>query len=273
VSVAGGAGLATLNSAVANPEKHYVNLHTTVYGGGAVRSQLGAAATGAPTIAAVISAVSDPNRRTLAPGGLFTVFGSNLTRVAATLSAFSGQSLPSSLNGVGVSVGGRAAPLIQVTPGYIVAQVPFETAPGSVPVMVTSPAGRSAAVNVTVAATAPAIYFDAEGAIATDLSYRLIRSTNAARAGDRVWVYSTGMGQASPALQNGSLALTYGTVSGVTATVGGRPANVIAAVSSPGFAGVYQTLIEIPSGLAPGNQPVVLTLGGNSSNSAMIPVR
>jgi uncharacterized protein (TIGR03437 family) len=271
--VTGGAGLATLNSMMATPERHYVNLHSTVNTGGVVRAQVGEASSAAPAVSAVISAVSDPARTTIAPGGLFTVFGSNLARVSGNLGAFAGRTLPAALNGVSVTLANGEARLIQVSPTFLVAQAPFETTAGAAPVVVTTPTGRSTAFNVTVAASAPAIFFDADGAIATDLNYRLIRANNPAAAGDQVWVYSTGMGQASPALQTGALAADASSVSGVTATVGGRAARVVASVASPGFAGLYQTLLEIPAGTAAGNQAIVLMVGGNSSNAAAIPVR
>jgi hypothetical protein len=73
-------GLGTLNSLVANPEFHYVNLHTTTHPGGVIRAQLTPLTSSVPSISAVISSVSDPNMRTVAPGGLMTIFGSNLAK-------------------------------------------------------------------------------------------------------------------------------------------------------------------------------------------------
>ena len=69
-----------------NPENYYINLHTTVNGGGAVRAQMAGANTAMPSVVAVISAVSNPQLRTGAPGGLMTVFGSNFSKIPSPVS-------------------------------------------------------------------------------------------------------------------------------------------------------------------------------------------
>ncbi len=46
----------------------------------------------------------------------------------------------------------------------------------------------------------------------------------------------------------------------VRVTIGGKTANVSYAGLSPGFAGLYQINFTVPSGLAAGNQPIVLTI-------------
>ena len=74
-----------MNSLLRNPENHYLNLHTTVHAGGAVRAQLAAANPRMPRIVDVISAVSDSRLRTLAPGGQFTIFGDDLVKVPTAL--------------------------------------------------------------------------------------------------------------------------------------------------------------------------------------------
>jgi hypothetical protein len=93
-------GLATLNSLVANPEFHYVNLHTTTHPNGVIRAQLTPLTSSVPSISAVISSVSDPNMRTVAPGGLMTIFGSNLAKTDSNIGgSFSGEKLPFTFNG------------------------------------------------------------------------------------------------------------------------------------------------------------------------------
>jgi hypothetical protein len=63
--------VATLNSMMVTPEKHYINLHTRVNASGAVRSQMGVARTSDPALAGaalVGSAVT-----TAAPGALVSL--------------------------------------------------------------------------------------------------------------------------------------------------------------------------------------------------------
>jgi uncharacterized protein (TIGR03437 family) len=55
-------------------------------------------------------------------------------------------------------------------------------------------------------------------------------------------------------------------------TIGGVNAPVSFSSLAPGFVGLYQVNAEVPSGLATGNQPVILSIGANSSNSVLLPV-
>jgi uncharacterized protein (TIGR03437 family) len=280
VTVTSSAGIATLNSLLSNPENHYVNLHSTVNPGGVIRAQLRPASTGVPTLTAAISAVSDPALRTAAPGGLVTVFGTNLVKVQSDLlAAFDGASLPTTFNGTQVTIGGKPAPLLVVAPTYIVAQVPTDAATGSQAVTVRNANGAAAAtnVNITVAPAAPAVFFDANGGIFQKNSdFTLIGANNRARAGDIVLVYSTGLGATTSALQSGQITPapgttnTFYTTAPATVTVGGREARVIYSIASPGFAGLYQTAFEVPAGAGTGNVPVVLRVGGVASNSVNI---
>jgi uncharacterized protein (TIGR03437 family) len=279
VTVSTEAGLRTLNSLVANPEAHYVNLHSTVNPGGVIRAQLRAADTTMPAVTAAIAAVSDPAINRVAPGGLITIFGTNLVKVQSDLLAASnGVMLPTTFNGTQVTIGGRPAPLLVLTPTYIVAQVPTDVQTGSQAVAVRNSNGAAAAtVNVTVAANAPAVFFDASGGIFQKNSdFSIVGANNRARAGDIILVYSTGLGATTAALQSGQITPGPGTsntfynTAPATVTVGGRDARVIYSIASPGFAGLYQTAFEVPAGAGTGSVPVVLRVGAVASNSVNI---
>lgn len=281
VNVTTQAGLAALNSLVANPEAHYVNLHTATRPNGIVRSQLAPANTALPAITGVISAVSDPNLRTVAPGGLMTVFGTNLVKTNADVgSAFDGQNLPTAFNGTQVTVGGKVAPIAVLTPTYIVAQVPLDAAQGNQAVVVRNANGEVAtASTVQVSNFAPALYFDSNGGLLTTLDYTPVNASNPARVGEMVWLFGTGMGAltpraGAPRLETGDLTplgSIYDTAT-ATVTVGGRNAPVLASVSSPGYAGLNQLVFTVPEGVS-GNVPVVVTIGGVRSNSVNLAVR
>ena len=57
----------------------------------------------------------------------------------------------------------------------------------------------------------------------------------------------------------------------VAVTIGGQATKVAASIASPGFAGLYQTAVTVPSGS--GTQPVVLKIGNAASNSVNITVK
>jgi minor extracellular serine protease Vpr len=55
-------------------------------------------------------------------------------------------------------------------------------------------------------------------------------------------------------------------------TIGGANAAVSFSGLAPGFVGLYQVNAVVPAGLASGNQSVVISVGGSSSNSALLPI-
>lgn len=278
VTVSNQTGLATANSLAANPENHYINLHTTVNPGGVVRSQLAPAMTGAPRVDAVISSVSDPARKTVAPGGLMTIFGANLGRAGADIGGgFNGAQVPASFNGTQVTIGGRPAPLLTLSPEYIVAQVPYETATGNQPLTVKNPVGTSPAVQVPVAAVAPAIFFDAEGGLFTNSSFQLVGRAGApARRGQFLTLFSTGLGALRPAAGGtpgtGAVPTSVYQPEPVTVLVDGRAVTAAGTYAVPGYLGLYQTTFALPSDGRSGRIPVQIRSGEATSNSVMLMV-
>jgi uncharacterized protein (TIGR03437 family) len=57
-------------------------------------------------------------------------------------------------------------------------------------------------------------------------------------------------------------------------TIGGVPANVSFSGLAPGYVGLYQVNAQVPAGLAANDAvPVVLQMGGTTSNAAAIAVQ
>ncbi len=264
------AGLATVNSLLSTPEKVYINIHTTVNGSGAVRAQLGAAAAGAPVVKAVISAVNDKALTTLAPGELVTVYGDNLARNTGDLRAFTGQNVPTAFNGVQVTIGGKTAPLIFVSPGQINVEMPFETPTGASNVVVTVGGVASTAFPVTVAPTAPGIFFDPVVAVVKQ-DFSLVSPDNKVKPNDILIIYATGLGQTTPPVTTGRLldVTPQANTGPVTATIGGQPVQtVIYSIASPQFTGLYQVAIRVPMNIPAGaDQKLVISVNGVASNS------
>lgn len=267
------ANTAVLTDILINPENHYVNLHTSVDPGGMMRSQLAPGVSAPPAIAAVIAADNDKDATTVAPGGLVSIYGANLVKVEATLEGWQGQTVPFGLNGTSVTVGGKPAALLYVSPGQINAQVPVDVPAGAQPVVVTSVVGASASFSVTVAPTAPAIFFSPVAAVLKNSDYSLVGATNPAHPGDVLLVYCTGLGATFEPLATGALVTDASAASraAVTATIGGQNATVIYAIASPGFVGLYQVAVTVPQGVS-GNVEIELTSGGVESNSVTVPV-
>lgn len=279
VTVATADALTALNALVQDPSGFYENLHTTDNPGGAIRSQLVTTPAGKPVVGSVTSAATT-TLRTVAPGEIVSVYGSSLATFVSDLSGFfQPTALPTGLNGVSVTVAGIKAPLYYVSPLQVNAQIPLEVASGQQPVVVTTAGGSSTALNFAVANAAPAIFVDQGSGLAAIIKNNdgsLITSGNPATAGDILLIYSTGLGQTTPTLRTGSLQSptggSFNNTVDVAVTIGGQTARVIYSIASPGFAGLYQTAVVVPSGVT-GTSAVLLRVGTVASNSVNIAVR
>jgi len=102
-----------------------------------------------------------------------------------------------------------------------------------------------------------------------------ISASNPAHAGDVVELYGNGLGPVNNQPPSGtawSSGALPSTKSPCTVTVGGVNAPV-GYCGLAGYPGEYQINITVPSGLAAGNQPVVVTTGGVSSKAASLPIK
>jgi uncharacterized protein (TIGR03437 family) len=266
-TVGAGAGLASLNGIVDNPAAHQID----VVAASTISAPLAAANNALPSVAAVIPIVEVTDLSTFAPGELVEIYGTNLALVTTDLDGWPGGSLPSPLNGVSVLLGGHGARILYVSPGQVDALLPFGAPLGSQRLTLTNANGTSAPFGLNVAAQAPAIYnFAFENS-----NFSLVSQANPAHASDILVFYTTGMGQTTPPLITGQIvpSADYNTAL-VTVTIGGVNANVIYSIAAPPYvAGLYQMAVTVPSGLAPGNQPVVATSGGLQSNTVAIVVQ
>ena len=274
------AALAAVNGLLSNPEGFYLNLHTTVNPGGAVRGQLAATNTAKPSVLAFISGVSDANNTVGAQGGLMTAFGENFFKVGSSLVGI--PSLPASVNGTSVRIGGTDARILALgeTGGrpsqYVVVQVPFDAQIGARDVVISNSNGAGDAFRTTVAAVSPALYYDALGGIALRRDFTLVRPATPAAAGEVIGLVATGLGVTTPALETGQFAPLLpvaGVAQNITATIGGRAATVLAAAALPGYAGVYAVTVMVPAGLPTGNAMTQIRAGTVASNTVAIQVR
>ena len=277
VTVATAAGIATLNSIAKDPSQAYNNLHTMVYPNGAIRAQL---AGPAPKPNATGVAANASTILSAAPGSIISIYGTGLANYATGLNVLNGLTqLPTSLNGVTVTIAGISAPFYFVSPGQLNVQVPFEVPAGTQPLVVSTAGGSSTTLNITVAAAAPSIFIVSTatsiGTVVKNNDFSLVTPANPVSAGDVVVIYSTGLGQSVPAsLTTGGL-VPMGALlntAAVSVTIGGQDAPVIYSIASPGFAGLYQTAVKVPAGVN-GTATLVLKMGAASSNTVNLAIR
>jgi uncharacterized protein (TIGR03437 family) len=207
----------------------------------------------------------------LSPGGIFAIFGSYFSCVPTGASSVP---LPTAINGVSVQVNGTDIPLFYANDDQINAQLPYGTAVGSATITVTGAGGTSAASSLPVEAAGPGIFEIGTQAIAVNADGTLNTTTNGAASGSYISVYFTGTGPVSNAPATGAAAPTSPLAQATlpySATIDGDAATVTFLGLAPGFVGLGQANITIPS-LAAGNYPLVITIGGVASNSATITV-
>jgi len=202
----------------------------------------------------------------ISPGCLATVFGTNFA--SGTVSA--NPPLQTALSGVSVSVNGRLAPILFVNGTQINFQVPWETSVGTATVTVSVNSTASQGASVPVTAAAPGLF-----AVAQNSDFSINSPSNPALVGSAIMTYLSGSGPVTPAVADGAATPLSGLVtatSTVTATIGGEPAQVPFAGLTPGLVAVTQVNIVVPSDLASGDYPVVVTIGTENSNSFTISV-
>jgi len=213
----------------------------------------------------------------IVPGSWLTIKGSNLSPTTNTWEKFIvNGNLPTSLDGVSVSVAGKPAYVYFVSSGQINVQAP-DVGTGPVPVTVSTPSGTSAALTATVSAQAPAFFlWPGSQAVATRNSDASLAVKNgtfagattvAAKPGDVLILWGTGFGPTSPVVPAGILTPSdklYST-SPVTVKLGTTDVQVFGAALSPGFAGLYQVAIQVPASMADGDYALKATVSGVTS--------
>jgi uncharacterized protein (TIGR03437 family) len=202
-----------------------------------------------------------------APGMPMAIEGAGL---AASTLRTSRIPVPFSLAGVSATVNGISAPVYAVAPGEIEIQIPYETGSGSA-VLAVNNNGQVASYSFPVAVTAPGIYnFFIDNTSGT---------TNSARPGDIMTMFVSGAGDLTPSLATGATPSSFAGITSlprprlpVSVTVGGEPVEIEFAGNATGLVGVIQINFTVPAKLAPGPQPVVVTVGSAVGDPVMLPL-
>jgi uncharacterized protein (TIGR03437 family) len=176
-----------------------------------------------------------------------------------------------------VTVGGTPAPLYYVSATQINMQVPWQAAGNaSTPVLVTNNGQASLAYTLPLRALDPGIFVNSDGSAAVlSQAGTQITPSNPATPGQVLSIYATGLGPVSPAIQTGQLTplgTLYNTTNQPTVTVGSSSASVSFAGLAPNFVGLYQINFTVPAGIAAGNLPLVVGVGGITSAPLILAV-
>jgi uncharacterized protein (TIGR03437 family) len=273
-----GAGLA-FTAMTPGPAAGRANLTATVRGIPPATVTATATAAATPVSEVSISDVVDGAafQPAIASGGWVTIRGSRLAATTRTWEKrdFSGDRLPAALDGVSVTIAGRAAPVYFVSPSQVNVLAPLGLTAGTATVVVTTAQG-SASKTVTVEAVRPAFFMlDPDGrkylaAVHPDgrlagkagLFSASPNLTSPLAPGGRALLFGTGWGSTNPALPDGATfsdARPLTNPSAARISIGGQATTVeFAGAVSPGL---YQFNIVVPN-LPAGDHSVVGELNG-----------
>jgi uncharacterized protein (TIGR03437 family) len=232
-----------------------------------------------PTITSITNAAGEGSA--IAENTWIEIKGLNLstqTRLWQTADFVNNQ-LPTQLSGVGVTVNGKNAYIYYISPTQVNVLTPVDSTQGSVQVQLTNNGAVSAPFAMQLQSYAPG-FFEFNGgpyAAATHSNGSLAGpaslfpgASTPVTPGEILTLYAGGFGQTSPPLTSGSVTQT-GTLPALPQIkIGGIAATVqFAGVVSPGL---YQLNVYVPASAPAGDNTVVATYDGASSNTALISV-
>ena len=217
----------------------------------------------------IVNAASySPFTTGVSPGDFVLLFGSNLG--PSTLQGASSLPLPTKLDNVKVLVNNVPAPISYVRSDQIAVIVPFETTASVAQFQVINNGQASNVVTEFVNLTTPGVFTQDESgsgyAAALHVNGSPVTPASPAQAGETVAVYMSGLGTVFPAILDGVGAPSNPpstTSNTFNADISGTTANIAFQGLAPGFAGLYQVNIQIPTGLTAGDNS--LDIGGPDS--------
>jgi uncharacterized protein (TIGR03437 family) len=230
-----------------------------------------------PSITAVANAGGF--QTSLASATWVSIFGTNLSTAIYTWqnSDFVNGMLPTTLEGVSVTINGMPAFIDYISPTQINVLAPDDAATGPVQVQVTVAQQTSNSFSIAKNQFAPAFFTIDNGAYVAALhsDYTLVGSANLlpgvttrpAQPGETIELYATGFGPTNPTLPTAQLVSTPAVLANqVQVTIGGMAATV--AYAGLVESGTYQLNVTVPN-LPNGDAPIVATIGGVISQTGV----
>jgi uncharacterized protein (TIGR03437 family) len=211
-----------------------------------------------------------------------TIQGTNLASTTDNWnSSIKNGQLPDSLDGVTVLFDGMPAAVNYISPTQINVLAPNVTL-STTRVVVTNAGSIGAATSAPANQYGPAFFSWPENQVVAtrqDFSYAAksgtfpTLATVAAKPGDVIILWGSGFGPTTPVAPIGLETpsdTTYSTSTLPTIMIDNVPATVYGAALAPGFAGLVQVAIQVPTSLGNGDWPVVARIGGVQSESGLV---
>jgi uncharacterized protein (TIGR03437 family) len=236
-----------------------------------------------PLIGGVSNAAS--GLAAIAPNAFVSIYGSDFTPAGFSddwSKSIVNGNLPTTLDGVSVSVGGVPAYVSFVSPWQINILTP-NVASGNTSITVTAATTTTIPVTVVSQQFSPAFFPWPNGQpVATHLDYSWAvkngsfgATTVPAKPGEYIILWGTGFGPTTPTAPFGVTipsGTTYYTANPVSVTIGSVNAPVYGTALASGFGGLYQVVALVPATLTNGDYALVATVGGVASATTMLTV-
>jgi protocatechuate 3,4-dioxygenase, beta subunit len=208
----------------------------------------------------------------ITPGAWLTIVGDDLSKTTRTWNSQTeiiGGKLPTTLDGVSVTINGKPASIFYISPGQINVQAPSDAGSGSVQVVVKNSDGTSDPVTAAIQTILPGFFLfnrNYVAAVRPDGSYvgpaGLLQglTTTPAKPGETISLYGTGFGPTSPNVNAGEV---FRGAASLTNAVQIRIGPAFAEVQFAGLssAGLYQFNVVTPN-VPDGDHDVLATVAG-----------
>jgi uncharacterized protein (TIGR03437 family) len=219
----------------------------------------------------VVSASAFQPSAGVAPGTWLEIYGSNLATASRLWdgSDFNGNTAPTSLDGVSVTIGGKSAYVDYISPGQVNVQVPDGIPIGAgVPLVLRNAQGESEPYILQTGELAPALLappsFTANGKQLVVATFPVTNANSVvyvgrkgsvsgidmqpASPGDIITLYGIGFGPVAPSAAAGTIVTQANTLTNpVTILFGDTQAEVEYAGLAPGYVGLYQFNVKVPN--------------------------
>jgi uncharacterized protein (TIGR03437 family) len=214
-------------------------------------------------------------RPRLAPGGLVSIYGSDLAPATSLAGSFP---MPRQLDQTQVTVGGRPVPLLFVSRNQVNAQLPYGLRPGPTTLRIETALG-AVERDIRIEPSAPAVFLIPSRygmtAAALHADGSPVNDDRPAARGEWIAVYLTGLGVPDRNIEEGIAAPAAPPARAamqVRVEVGGDGADVAFAGLAPGFAGVAQINFRVPAGIPDGTATLRVAAGAGMSAAVSIPI-
>jgi len=229
-----------------------------------------------PRLSRVVNAADQSGA--VAPGGLVTIQGSNLSPVNVASRELP---LPTALGESCLTVNGLPVPVLFVSPTQINAQLPFQ-ASGNVAMILRTPGGVSDTYNLTIQAQAPSVFRTAVEGLDNEVptivrasNQTVVTESNPVHREDTITIFLTGMGQTNPPVEAGVPSPSDPIATPLvapTVRLGGVNLSISSFGLVPGEVGQYQITASIPRSVPTGLAVPMEVRQGTGSTSLNVRV-